>query len=258
MQARSASNVKVIDVSHYQGTIDWKAVKADGVKGAFIKATEGRTGLDEKLAIYALEASAVQMPVGFYHYARPENNDPLSEAAQFVKAVKLYKATFPYMLDVEGDAMGAKIGNGKLSAWCFAWLQEVERLTGHPTMIYSGANFAKNYLGSQLAKWPLWVAHYGVNTPMANSTWDKWSIFQYTSTGAVKGIAGNVDVNAMELAFYNKYTQQEGDDYVMKADDANKVIKFLAAAYMIAGNANGAEFNRLANELRKASGQKEQ
>jgi hypothetical protein len=60
------------------------------------------------------------------------------------------------------------------------------------------------------------------------------------------------------LAFYNKYTQQEEDDYVMKADDANKVIKFLAAAYMIAGNANGAEFNRLANELRKASGQKEQ
>jgi lysozyme len=74
-------------------------------------------------------------------------------------------------------------------------------------MVYTGARFAKTYLGKQLAPWPLWIAHYGATTPMANSTWDKWSLFQYTSSGAVKGINGNVDINSMEKAFYDQYTK---------------------------------------------------
>ncbi|WP_201009038.1 GH25 family lysozyme [Paenibacillus glycanilyticus] len=207
MQSKSASNVKVIDVSHYQGVINWAAVKTDGVQGVLIKATEGRTDTDEKLDVNAKGAAAAGLAVGFYHYAHPENNDPLIEAAKFAGTVKAYKSVFPHALDVEGKA--EVIGAAKLTAWCLAWLQEVERLTGHPTMIYTGANFAKTNLGKQLAPWPLWVAHYGVNTPMANTTWDKWSVFQYTSTGAVKGITGNVDVNAMERAFFDKYTVTE-------------------------------------------------
>jgi GH25 family lysozyme M1 (1,4-beta-N-acetylmuramidase) len=51
---------------------------------------------------------------------------------------------------------------------------------------------------------------------MANSTWDKWSVFQYTSSGAVKGITGNVDINAMEKAFYDKYTAVEKTEYSME------------------------------------------
>jgi Lyzozyme M1 (1,4-beta-N-acetylmuramidase) len=259
MQSKSASNVKVIDVSHHQGVINWAAVKADGVQGVLIKATEGRTELDDKFATNAKGAATVGLPIGFYHYAHPENNEAIVEAAKFASTVKGYKADFPHILDVEGKA--SSVGAAKLTAWCEAWLQEVERLTGHPVMIYAGASFAKTYLGKQLSAWPLWVAHYGVNTPMENSTWDKWSVFQYTSTGGVKGITGNVDINAMEVAFYNKYVQPEApakEDYMLKPEDANKVIKFLSAAYMIVGNANGSEFNRLANELRKVSGQKEQ
>ncbi|WP_336774218.1 GH25 family lysozyme [Paenibacillus sp. MMO-58] len=220
MQAKSASNVKVIDVSHHQTSINWASVKADGVQGVFIKATEGKTVLDEKFDVNAKGAAAAGLAVGYYHYAHPENNDALAEATKFANTVKGYKADFPHVLDVEGDA--EKVGAGKLSAWCFAWLQEVERLTGHPTMIYTGANFAKTYLGKQLASWPLWVAHYGATTPMANSTWDKWSVFQYTSSGAVKGITGNVDINAMEKAFYDKYTKPPAavkEQYTMEKID---------------------------------------
>ncbi|WP_336772288.1 GH25 family lysozyme [Paenibacillus sp. MMO-58] len=205
MQSKSASNVKVIDVSHYQGVINWAAVKSDGVQGVMIKATEGRTDTDEKLDANAKGAAAAGLPIGFYHYAHPENNNSaIDEAAKFAGTVKGYKATFPHALDVEGAA--ANVGAAKLTAWCLAWLQEVERLTGHPAMIYTGGSFAKTNLGAQLRPWPLWVAHYGVNTPMANTTWDKWSVFQYTSTGVVKGITGNVDVNAMEKEFFDKFT----------------------------------------------------
>lgn len=205
MQAKTASNVKIIDVSHHQERIDWKAVKADGVAGAIIKATEGKSGIDMKYSSNALGATAAGLKVGFYHYAHPEKNDPFSEAANFFRTVSGSRADFPHVLDVEGEADNIAGGGAALTAWCITWLKEVERLTGHPAMLYTGASFARSNLGKELAKWPLWVAHYGTDKPMANTTWNEWCVFQYTSSGSVKGIVGNVDVNAMEKAFYDKY-----------------------------------------------------
>lgn len=91
-----------------------------------------------------------------------------------------------------------------------AWLDEVERLTGQKAMIYTGASFARSYLGKVLSKWPLWIAHYGATTPMANSTWNEWAVFQYTSEGSVPGITGNVDVNVMEKAFFDQIHRRSG------------------------------------------------
>ncbi|ACT03772.1 glycoside hydrolase family 25 protein [Paenibacillus sp. JDR-2] len=261
MQAKSASNIKIIDVSHHQGLINWAAVKSDGVQGAFIKATEGRTILDDKLEVNSKGAAEAGLAIGFYHYAHPENNDPLVEAAWFANALKGFAAQFPHVLDVEGKA--STVGGEQLSKWCLAWLQEVERLTGHPTMIYSGASFAKTYLNKQVASFPLWIAHYGVETPMPNSTWDKWCVFQYTSSGNVKGIAGKVDINAMEFDFFDKHVHlpesMREKEYMLKPADANKIIPFLSAAYKATQDPEAREeLHRLANELRKASGQKEQ
>ncbi|SEM82231.1 GH25 family lysozyme [Paenibacillus sp. OV219] len=205
MQAKQASDIKVIDVSKWQDKIDWKVVKVNGVQGVFIKATEGASRVDLKLSSHAEGAQRVGMPYGLYHYAHPNLNDPLKEAACFVATVKLYKPVFPHVLDVEGEEMAKKVGAEKLTAWCVAWLQEVERLTGHPAMIYTGASFARSYLGKKLAKWPLWVAHYGVEQPMSNSTWQQWAVFQYTDIGHIDGISGNVDTDAMERVFYDKY-----------------------------------------------------
>jgi Lyzozyme M1 (1,4-beta-N-acetylmuramidase) len=263
MQAKSASNVRIIDVSHHQGLINWTAVKSDGVQGAFIKATEGKTVLDNKLEVNAKGAAAAGLVIGFYHYAHSENNDPLAEAAHFANAVKGFTAQFPYVLDVEGKA--SVIGRDPLSEWCLTWLKEVERLTGHPTMIYTGASFAKTFLNKQVASFPLWVAHYGVETPMANSIWSTWSVFQYTSSGKVNGITSDVDLNAMEREFFDKYAQlavavtKREEEYILKPDDANKIIPFLSAAYKATRDPEAREeLHRLANELRKASGQKEQ
>jgi lysozyme len=207
MQAKSASNVKVVDVSHYQndrGKIDWSKVRADGVAGVIIKATEGGSGIDLKFSANATSAPAIGLKVGYYHYAHPELNTAASEAAHFAKAVRGVKVHFPHALDVEGAA--SKVPNDTLTAWCIEWLETVEELTGHPTMIYTGASFARSHLGKALGKWPLWVAHYGVEKPLDNTTWPQWSLFQYTSSGAVAGISGNVDVNAMERAFFDKYS----------------------------------------------------
>ncbi|MBM7565072.1 GH25 family lysozyme [Paenibacillus sacheonensis] len=238
MQAKSASNLKVIDVSHYQGNVDWKKVRGDGVVGAFIKATEGTTFKDSTLSSNAVNAAAEGLLVGFYHYAHPEKTDAVSEAAYFASVIAGYKSDFPYVLDVEGDA--SKLGADKLTDWCVKWLQEVKRLTGRDTMIYSGASFANSYLGKALGQWPLWIAHYGVDTPMGNNTWSEWAVFQYTSTGIVDGIAGNVDVNAMEKAFYDKYAGVTVVKPLSELDTIKVVINDKLAAY--GRNVNGSVY----------------
>ncbi|SFI59081.1 Glycosyl hydrolases family 25 [Paenibacillus sp. UNC496MF] len=201
MQARRSSNVRVVDVSHHQGDIDWGKVSAGRVAGAFIKATEGATFVDPLFVVNAAAAAKAGLRIGFYHYAHPERNGAKEEAAHFVETIGERKADFPHVLDVEGEA--SKLG--ALTTWCSTWLKEVERLTGRPAMIYTGASFADTYLGKSLGKWPLWIAHYGVDRPAGNEVWKQWSVFQYTAKGRVGGIQGNADVNAMEKAFFDRY-----------------------------------------------------
>jgi len=244
-KGKSASDIKLIDVSHHQGTIDWAKVAADGVKGAIIKATEGVTGIDKQLSVNAVGAAKAGLLMGFYHYARPENNDAKKEAAHFAATVKGYRSDFPLVLDVEGDA--SKIGTTTLTKWCVTFLQELERITDCPAMIYTGASFAKAHLGKELGSWPLWIAHYGVDKPMANNTWSEWSVFQYSDSGKVNGIAGNVDMNAMEKLFFDKYSKQVKEESALagKFKDvpaghyAEKSIEKAAEAKVINGVADG-------------------
>jgi len=248
MQAKSKSNLWGIDVSRWQGQIDWLKVKDAGVQFAFVKATDGVGWIDPQFRRNAGGANAVGIPVGFYHYAHPELNTAFSEADSFLETVKGLPIQLPYVLDVEGKASG--IGRDRLTKWCLHWLREVQKRTGHTVMIYTGASFAKTYLGDELAEYPLWVAHYGVDQPMANNTWNRWSVFQYSDKGSVAGISGNVDLNVMEADF------MRGEDYIMTKEDANKIIALLSAGYAICKTKEDRyEFHRLANELRKASGQ---
>jgi lysozyme len=262
MQERDTINIKIIDVSVHQGSINWEAVAADGVQGVLIKATEGVGFQDANLTPNAEGAAAAGIKVGYYHYARPETgNTALAEVSSFLAAIDGLPVSLPLVLDVEDKA--SQLGAAKLTDWAYTWLTEVQIRSGHRVMLYTGASFARSYLGSKLAEFPLWVAHYGATTPMANSTWDKWAVFQYSETGKVSGIAGNVDMNEVDLDFWNEITipqkNKEAEEYMMSPEDANKVIGFLGAAYGAVQDPEAQEeFHRLANELRKVSGQPEE
>ncbi|WP_240415043.1 glycoside hydrolase family 25 protein [Paenibacillus periandrae] len=203
MQSRNTNNIKVIDVSIHQGFIDWVAVAADGVQGVLIKATEGVGFQDSNLTRNAEGAAAAGLKVGYYHYARPETgNNVLDEVYSFLAAIDGLPVDLPLVLDVEDKA--AQLGSAKLTDWSYTWLTEIQIRSGHRVMLYTGASFARSYLGSKLGEFPLWVAHYGATTPMSNSTWEKWAVFQYSESERVAGIAGNVDMNEMDLAFWNE------------------------------------------------------
>ncbi len=206
MQTRSKNNIKIVDVSHHQGIIDWQKVKSSGVPGAYIKATEGVGYIDPCFRQNAGSAPAAGLKVGYYHYARPETgNSAAAEAESFLAAVKDTPSDLPHVLDLEGDA--SKLGASKLTAWALEWLDSVGQ-SDHRVMLYTGAAFARSYCGAALGKYPLWIAHYGVETPMGNSTWDKWSMFQYTSSAIVDGIAGKADMSEMDIDFWNDVTGQ--------------------------------------------------
>ncbi|MED4586681.1 GH25 family lysozyme [Brevibacillus choshinensis] len=230
MQTRNPNNIKVIDVSHHQGEIDWKKVVADGVKGVFIKATEGIGYTDPLFRKNVQNALGVGLKVGLYHFTHPDNS-PTDEAKYFADTVKGLNAELPLVLDMEQTKNRTA---SQLTVFASAWLIEVERLTGKRVMIYTGASFARSFLGPALYRWPLWVAHYGVDQPMSNPTWDRWTVFQYTSSGKVNGITGSVDMNEMDLAYWNNLFKVNPQPVDKKADAKTQAaLKTLQTAGVI-------------------------
>jgi lysozyme len=267
MQKRESRDLVGIDVSHHQGLIDWPKVAAANVEFAYVKTSQGTGYVDAQFRRNAAGAKAVGIPVGFYHYANPEKgNTALAEAAHFVETTRGMACDLPYCLDLEGEA--AKLSTADLTTWALTFMREVKKQTGKGVILYTGAYFARDELAKAAGEFPLWIAHYGATIPLANNTWDTWAMFQYTSSGKVNGISGNVDMDYMDADYFAaitakpappvKPTPQPPKEVLpsMTKDDANKVIALLSAGYGICmDEASRKEFNRLANELRKASGQ---
>lgn len=254
MQSRNGSHIRGIDVSHWQGEIDWQKVKDAGIQFAYVKATEGTSFVDPAFIKNVSGAKDAGIMVGAYHYAHPDN-DAEQEVSHFLKHVDVTKLDLPPALDLETNK---GLNRTQVSQFALRWLNALEQRTGIMPIFYSYTDFIRNYITKDLAKWPLWIAHYNVTTPGENGIWDRWEIFQYSDAGNVTGIKGKVDLNVMEVSFYERYRKGDAQsEYRLNPEDANKIIRFLSAGYFVVqGNkAAEAEFHRLANELRKASGQ---
>lgn len=193
-----------IDVSDYQGSINWSQVADAGYKFAFIKATEGEgfTG-DPKARQQNFEAnmqgaSSAGMFVGVYHFARPDlGNSARDEARWFVGVAGDYIKTGDLrpVLDIEKGA--DVIGEANLSRWVSEWMETVKTETGVEPVIYTSSDFATNYLDASLTQYDLWVAHwtYDINQSPDTGIWDHWDFWQYSDSGNVTGIEGNVDLD---------------------------------------------------------------
>jgi GH25 family lysozyme M1 (1,4-beta-N-acetylmuramidase) len=202
-----------IDVSEFQGTINWTSVKNAGIDFAYIRATYGMNSDDAKIATNAANAAAAGMTIGFYHYAYYDldGHTPQSEATNYWNAIKGYiKSNGKYlmpMLDIEeGSALGANTGVSSLSSWVKTWITTVKNNASAAglrviPLIYTSSSPAGSWFDDTLPRTiPLWVANYtGTSTPQTSQPtagtgiWQDWQFWQYTSTGAVSGISGNVD-----------------------------------------------------------------
>ena len=157
-----------IDVSHWQGTVDWTKVDGDGVQFAFMKATDGTSYTDPQFARNWSQARSHGIDRGAYHFAEPSSasGSAVTQARHFVSTVGSMKhaGDLPPVLDLE---VSGGLGRTALTSWVSTWLSTVEQLTGRNPMIYVSPSFWEYYLGNSTAfhHYPLWVANYGVSSP---------------------------------------------------------------------------------------------
>jgi lysozyme len=189
--------VKGIDVSRYQGKIDWPKVRGSGLKFAFIKATEGLTLIDTTYVANWAGAGNAGISRGAYHFFRP-SMDGQKQAVHFLKQVKFNKGDLPPVLDLEStdDRPASEVRKEALK-----WLRHVEAQTGMKPIVYTLPHFAASYLNNELSEFPLWVVSLKWWEPEPSKGWDKWTFWQHSHTGGVAGIKGNVDLNVFNGSF---------------------------------------------------------
>jgi lysozyme len=180
-----------IDVSHYQGAIDWDRVKEAGVVFAFARVSDGTEVIDERFAenFAAMKKAGVRR--GAYQFFRAAL-DPIAQADLLVDTVrKLGAADLPLVADVEtADGMAPEVVRESLRRW----LRRVERRTRRRPIIYTSPSMGETLAGA-FADHVLWVAHYEVDCPTLPPGWQRWTFWQHSSTGRVAGVAGPVDLD---------------------------------------------------------------
>lgn len=213
--------IKGIDVSNHQRMIDWQKVAQDGYEFAFIKVTEGINFDDPYFIRNWNLAKANGLYRGAYHFPRPWENDPRSEADWFINNVGPLEETDMLVLDME---VTLQENYGDYGSWALYFLQIIESYVGFKPLIYTAQNYisALNLAIPGMETYGLWLASWITNwsrvtenmIPKAPEPWPVTAFWQYTSKGRVSGIEGDVDLNLFNgtvdrLPLYGKPKQNE-------------------------------------------------
>lgn len=183
-----------IDVSRFQGDIDWSQLPGAGVKFAYIQISRKIDDIDAKFEFNWAQAKSVGILRGAYQRFQPDQ-DVLGQADIFLSKLGPFQAgDLPPMLDVE-DSGGLPAAT--IAERVRQWLVYVEAATGVRPVIYTGRFFWQDQLGSaDFTDYPLWIAHYTTGCPNIPTPWTTWAFHQYSSTAVLPGITANtVDVN---------------------------------------------------------------
>ncbi|WP_445242509.1 GH25 family lysozyme [Microcoleus vaginatus] len=188
-------SIRGIDVSDYQPNVNWQAVARDGIVFSFVKSTEGATFVAQSFARNwaAMKAAGIQR--GAYHFFRPASSIQ-GQIDLFLKTVKLEPGDLPPVLDVETTG---GLSATQLCDRAAIWLEAVEKATLMRPIIYTYPGFWDNLGTKRFADYPLWIAHYtSAEEPWVPGGWKTWTFWQYSDSGSVSGVSGNVDTNIFE------------------------------------------------------------
>lgn len=219
--ATAATRPLGVDVSRFNGAIDWTQVAVSGRRFALIQASRGsgadclvkplQCGADPLWLSNSVAARASGLRVGAYHRAFASGStralakaDAGAEAALFVsQAGRVPRGDLFPVLDVETPFTG--LSPGRLRTWITTWMKRVRKGTGVKAMIYTNATSwgATANTTQFVAGHPLWIAQWQVAkptlVPAANWGGLGWSVWQFTSSGSVPGISGRVDEDTIRV-----------------------------------------------------------
>lgn len=180
-----------IDVSKWQGAIDFNQVRDSGIQVVYIRSSYG-TNQDPYFRRNYEGAKAAGLKVGFYHNVTATTvAEAQRQARYFLSVIAGTSPDCRLAMDFETfDGLSAQ----EVNAISLAFMEVMTEESGLPGVVYANTYTARTILSPGLAQqYPLWVAHYGVSQPGDNGKWRSWIGWQYTSTGRVPGISGNVD-----------------------------------------------------------------
>lgn len=190
------ANVMGIDVSRWQGAIDWNQVAAAGIPYAFIRVGTTKGGVDMRFHENVTNAQAAGIRTGVYIYSYATSvEEAINEALLVLQWIENYNINFPVVIDVEDDVYRALDAN-TVTAMCNAFCDVIASAGYHP-MVYTGTNFYRKYITPAL-RYDKWIAHYAKACGIAD-----YDIWQASDTGRIPGINGNVDIDYMATDYRN-------------------------------------------------------
>ncbi|HZD88056.1 MAG TPA: GH25 family lysozyme [Gaiellaceae bacterium] len=207
--AAATARAKGIDVSNWQGSINWSKVAGAGYTFAFGKATEGTTYTDPTYAQNRSGSEGQGLVFGAYHFARPGGTSratvtqsATAQADYFVDVAAPQPGELPPVLDLE---VTGKLGPVLLELWAQTWLDEVYARTGVRGLVYTSPNFWKDRVGDSTAVaaagYRLWIAHWtsasAPTVPAQDWNGTGWTFWQWTNSASVPGIGGRTDGDRM-------------------------------------------------------------
>lgn len=188
--------LKGIDVSRWQGKIDWTQVKKDGVEFAMIRGGYGENQVDSRFHENARGANAAGIPMGIYWFSYALNPEMAQkEAGYAVELARQYQVSWPIAYDFEYDSVAYAEKNGVIitrslaTRMAKAFCEEVKKL-GYIPMFYANLEYLEQYFDRSQLPYDLWYAQYGSTAAVIEKT-----IWQYSSQGRISGIEGAVDLN---------------------------------------------------------------
>jgi GH25 family lysozyme M1 (1,4-beta-N-acetylmuramidase) len=192
-----------VDVSHWQGDIDWQAAADGGFGFAYAKASEGTYFVDSSFEDMSDGAADAGMYHGAYHFAIPDDSPGDEQAEFFVDNGGGWTddgQTIPGVLDIEwnpnwnDDCYG--LSKGEMEDWVHDFADEYLALTGRAAVIYTSRTWWNLCVDSEeFTVNPLWVADWGSNTPAMPTGWTDYAFWQVDAYGSVPGVGGDCDVD---------------------------------------------------------------
>ncbi len=195
--------VRGVDVSHYQGEIDWQVLSGQDIQFAYIKATEGSSHTDERFSFNCEKARGAGLTTGAYHFFSFDSPGS-AQAQHFIRTVEPFEGMLAPAVDVE--FYGDKKENPPIPALVEAelkdFLDQVEQAYGRKPVIYATKEAWELYIRGRFDDYPLWIRDIWQKPVLKSEAADgkeyNWTFWQYTNRGRLKGFSGEetfVDLN---------------------------------------------------------------
>ena len=206
--------IKGIDVSHYQGEIDWQSLSGQGIRFAYIKATEGSSHVDERFAVNYAEAGATSLKTGAYHFFSFDSPG-LSQAEHFIRTVEAFDGMLRPAVDVEfyGNKEDNPPDPDQVEKELRDFLALVEQAYDRKPVIYATMESWELYIRGRFEEYPLWIRDIWKKPVLPSSEEDsreyQWTFWQYTNRGRLTGFSGVEKFVDLNVFYGNEGDWQE-------------------------------------------------